>query len=88
MTGTGIPVVLSCIYFLTFPDDAIEKGKVAAALAGGIIYTRAGVSLLRKGKKNKEKALSINLGMRAMPMPVFTVKSIVSPPSLVLLFRF
>jgi ABC-type cobalamin transport system permease subunit len=67
MVGTGAPVVLACLYFLTFPDDVLsEKELVLLALAGGAAYTLVGVDLIKKGTRNKERYLSLGLNK---PMP-------------------
>jgi hypothetical protein len=71
MVGTGIPVVAACVYFMTFPNDALsEKGKVAAALAGGVAYTIGGISLIKNGRRNKAMALALGLENRQLPLPL------------------
>lgn len=72
MVGTGIPVALACLYFLTFPDDALsEKGLVGAVLAGSTVYTIIGINLLKKGARNKARAASLSLGRQSVPFPSF-----------------
>lgn len=50
MAGTEVPLALPCIYFLTFPGDALsEKGAVGAVFAGTTVFTIVGVNLIKRG---------------------------------------
>ncbi|WP_121353756.1 hypothetical protein [Flavisolibacter nicotianae] len=73
MVGTGIPVALACLYFLTFPDDALsEKGLVGAILAGSTGYTIVRINLINKGARNKAKAATLSLDLQNMSFPSFS----------------
>jgi hypothetical protein len=73
MIGTGAPVVAATTYFMTFPDDVIEKDKVVLALLGSAVYTFIGFNLIKTGKKNREDALSLHLKKILLPAPAPTV---------------
>lgn len=85
MVGTGVPVVLSCLYFMTFPDDVLsEKEKVAAAMVGGAVYTFIGIRLVQKGTKNKQRALSLRFGHQQVPVRLLTGAGFQRQPAVVL----
>lgn len=70
MVGTGVPVVLSTIYFLTFPDDALsEKGTVAVVLLASTVYTMKGISLINRGRENKRQAVTLSLIRQTISSP-------------------
>lgn len=88
LVGTGAPVVIACLYFLTFPDDVLsEKGKVALALAGGAGFVWGGVSLINSGKQNKEKALLLSLQRQKVVTP-FASRAGYLQPAVSLRFQF
>lgn len=70
MAGTGIPIALSTIYFLTFPDDALsEKGKVAVVLLASSVYTIKGINLIKRGRENKRQAVLLTLIRQPITTP-------------------
>jgi hypothetical protein len=72
MVATGAPVGIACMYFLTFPDDVIEKEKVVLALVGSAVYTLIGVNLIKSGNRDKNRALSLGFCEQKAPLPSFT----------------
>jgi len=73
IVGTGVPIAIASVYFLTFPKDVLsEKGKVALALGGSVVYTLFGLNFIKKGAQNKGRALQLSLSSQRILLPQLT----------------
>ncbi len=62
MLSTGLPVVITFGYFvIAFTDYEWDESWGRTVFIGSVAYTLASIPLIKAGKQNKKRALSINL---------------------------
>ena len=88
--GTGLPVVIGCTYLLaSFNSNDISVNEVRTVLVASLAYTALSVPLIVAGRKNKAKALSLDVTSLRTDLPVSaTACRPVLQPALRFLVRF
>jgi hypothetical protein len=78
MFGTGLPVVISCVYLLSeFDSNDISVNEVKTVLVASVVYTGLSIPLIIAGRRNKAKALSLSVTMQRVEVPrLYTMQSI------------
>jgi hypothetical protein len=81
MFGTGMPVVISCVYLLSeFDSNDISVNEVKTVLVASVVYTGVSIPLIIAGRRNKAKALSLGVTMQRVKVPqLYTRRSIMQP---------
>ncbi|CAN5184361.1 hypothetical protein BH11BAC5_BH11BAC5_42110 [soil metagenome] len=81
--GTGIPVVLFTGYFLaTSNKNDIDKSTLTTVFIAGTLYTLISIPLIRAGRLNKKRALSVSIIDNKVATPYFYSFVVKSQPSI------
>jgi hypothetical protein len=83
IVGTGAPVALvTGVLLVSFGKDVWDEGLATVVFVGSTAYTIAGISLIKAGSRNKQRALSLALIQNNIMVPAINGVSYKPQPAI------